>query len=96
MLEDQQLAHLPQLVELLNNPWFKHFQAMWEAEQRLVADAICLFPIKDFVTAITALECRGEYKTYGRCAKEPQETYDNLIQLVKEKENERDSRNTDE
>ena len=96
MLEDQQLAHLAQLPELLNNVWFKHFQARWEAEKELVADAICLFPIRDVSTVITALECRGEYKTYDRCIKEPQETYDNLIQLAKEKENERDTRTTDE
>jgi hypothetical protein len=96
MSEDQQLANLPELPELLNNIWFKHFQAVWEAEKGLVADAICLFPIKDFGTTITALECRGEYKTYDRCIREPEETYDRLVQLTKEKQNERDTNNGSE
>jgi hypothetical protein len=96
MSEDQQLAHLPQLVELLNNIWFKHFVARCETEKQLAAEAICLYPLNDFATAMTALQCRGEYKAYDLCAREMQDTYDNLIAIVKEKENERDNRTTDE
>jgi hypothetical protein len=95
MSEDQQLQHLPQLAELLKNPWFKHFVARCETEKKLAAEAICLFPLNDFATAMTALQCRGEYKAYDMCIREMQESYDNLIEIVKEKENERDRRTTD-
>jgi hypothetical protein len=79
-------------VELLNNVWFKHFIARCETEKNLAAEAICLFPLNDFATAMTALQCRGEYKAYDSCIREMQETYDNLVQITKEKEHERDTR----
>lgn len=71
--------------------------ARCETEKKLAAEAICLFPLDSFATAMTALQCRGEYKAFDTVLREMRDTYDELIQIAKDKENgPRDDSNSDE
>src|SRR6266480_4054588 len=89
--EQQQLALLPELIKLLDNVWFKHLTAwMLEARDRSRA-AVCDFPLNELRNVLTALQTRGEAVAYDLCSNQAYETYDNLIQQVKEENERRDS-----
>jgi hypothetical protein len=85
-----------QLAELLNNPWFQHFNAVWIQERDRARAAVCEFPLRDFATTVTALQTRGEAVAYANVAQKPYDTYNDLVAEAqeKERENERGSTGT--
>jgi hypothetical protein len=91
----QQQATLALLAELLKNPWFKHFIAVWAVERDKARAAVCDFPLMDYRTTVTALQCRGEAVAYHEVVKLPYDTYNKLVEDIKEQERIRDERGTD-
>lgn len=82
--EADQLAHLPQLSQLLDNPWFKHLIATWLAERDRCRIAVCTFPVVDTGQIVTMLQTRGEANAYDRVVNIPYEEYAKLVEETKE------------
>jgi hypothetical protein len=91
--EPQQLEHLAELAKLLDNIWFKHLVALMLTMRDNSRAAVCEFPLNNIQHVLTALQTRGEAVSYGLCANQAYEIYNNLVQQLKDKENERDSGN---
>lgn len=89
--EADQLAKLPLLSQLLDNPWFKHFVATWLSERERSRDAVCTFPVKDVAQLITMLQTRGEANAYDLVINLPYKEYARIVEEAQE--HERASRN---
>src|SRR5215472_15191968 len=90
--EEQQQGTLVLLAELLNNPWFGHFTAMWIQERDRARAAVCEFPLKDYATTVTMLQTRGEAVAYENVARFPYNLYNELVAQAKEQELENERR----
>ncbi len=89
--EELQRHHLPQLVELLNNVWFKHLVATWQQEKDIATTAVCMLPVHSVGTAISLLEQRNILAVYTTCVNKPYDTYNELVNQKENKDNERTS-----
>src|SRR5215813_15588941 len=87
--EEHQLQHLPELSQLLDNVWFKHFMAVAFTERDKARTAVCEFPIGDIQQLLQMVQVRGEAAAYNRMYNEPYELYENLV--LEAQENERRS-----
>lgn len=88
MPEAAQSNLLPQLSALLNNPWWKHFIAVWLQERERCRNAVCEFPVTDVAQLITMLQTRGSASSLDEVVRVVYEKYDELVEIVKESERE--------
>lgn len=77
---------LPQLAQLLNNPWFRHFAIKWLQERQNRLEYTAALPVKDMATANLREQVYGEVRTLDGCAKEAYELYAALVEQSKQKE----------
>lgn len=80
-------------MELLNNIWFKHFVATWTQEKRLAEQSLRTLPLNTLGNITAALQTRGDGNTFFRCANEAYTKHEELINKLKEQQDERDSGN---
>jgi hypothetical protein len=77
--EDEQIAKFAKLYELLENPWFKHFQTLWLNQKDNTIEMIFNAPIPNKAAEILREQSIGEARAYAGAAEQPQTTYDELL-----------------
>lgn len=86
--EDLQESKLPQLVQLLENPWFLHFVTKWKNAADNCMLGVKNLQVGSFGIALTREQIIGESRAYDICADGPKELYDRLVEQIQRKQKE--------